>query len=782
MKKKVVIGIGIGILVIGVGLAAFIIKGFLGDNRATKDTVVTLYSDSQNIAKSDELEFEGEPTVEDLADLLSEWSGLDYDLNDVKIKDNCAYIDWDDDASLLSDFDELDLNEGFYFDDLESLQWFMLDSLLQTIKLNLGYDEVYFTMNDGEPLMLVMIMLESDEPFLGSEFYEAHSDNVGDLEETSNTYFDQVNQLLLTYPTVFATEGIDDGSGTVNFASYQSNAELTYSVNANTYNDSAMGIYVETEWEEAMLLEEKSAIVAIGKSYDYTTSTSKYYATYTFVSEEHIAMANINCENFEEASYWYDLMLAEEITITDVSSMDFNEMGEEGESFNSYYDKEYQLLLTYPTVYANEGIVDEDGYLTFASLQDNSVIYYYVIPNTYKDTPESFLENTNAEKIEGLGGNNVVGVINSMNQETGEMHTYATCFRVEEDYIAIASIKCESTAEAYRWYDEIFNGNLNIDSVTDLDSENDFLNESEYDFEYDLSYYSYYDDDYDLLIYYLKDFSEEPVLGDYNGNSCVMFPSTYDSTNLFYLVIENIYDHDSESFAESIDAMQIEKLGDNVVIAEQEITYDSEGNSGYYALYSVIYSDYVVVAYIQCFSEETASFWYEMLKENAVYIEKGGSNNGESDDLLVNNSEVNNSNTADGVASLSDEYKIMIDGENMTDKMELSMMDGKLYVELTSYFDAFSVMDHPIFYTQYNEENGITEIYSWATDVVIMYFDPNTNAVYELENDDMEMLYGTKILEEDIIMTFGDHKIMLPLEEMTDCILSRLPYGATIEK
>ncbi|MGN0595180.1 MAG: hypothetical protein ACI4I6_08470, partial [Hominimerdicola sp.] len=74
--------------------------------------------------------------------------------------------------------------------------WFMMDSLWRTLTENLDAENIYYTMDGGKALVLdnmspVFDSL-SDTPYMGLNFYLAHSDVKGDedspLEDTQAAY------------------------------------------------------------------------------------------------------------------------------------------------------------------------------------------------------------------------------------------------------------------------------------------------------------------------------------------------------------------------------------------------------------------------------------------------------------------------------------------------------------------------------------------------------------------------------------------------------------------
>lgn len=128
-------------------------------------------------------------TVEALAAELTTWTGLDFFINSATIDGETATIDWAANSTLVAGVDDRDFKEEFNFFDVASLNFFMMDSMLSTIMENFPVTEVYYTMDGGQPLavraeedMASMGFpgLPVDLPYMGSPFYEAHNDVIGE--------------------------------------------------------------------------------------------------------------------------------------------------------------------------------------------------------------------------------------------------------------------------------------------------------------------------------------------------------------------------------------------------------------------------------------------------------------------------------------------------------------------------------------------------------------------------------------------------------------------------
>lgn len=120
-----------------------------------------------------------------LADELSEWTGLKFSLNDVIFDEGFVTVDWASDSTLIAGLGNQSQKEGFHFYDAVSLNWFMMDSLAQTLRQNFDISEVYYSYGHGavtfpNPEDMAAQGLESlppDQSYEGSAFFVSHSGN-----------------------------------------------------------------------------------------------------------------------------------------------------------------------------------------------------------------------------------------------------------------------------------------------------------------------------------------------------------------------------------------------------------------------------------------------------------------------------------------------------------------------------------------------------------------------------------------------------------------------------
>ena len=120
-----------------------------------------------------------------LADELSEWTGLNFSLNDVRLDEDSITVDWAADSTLIAGLGNRAQKDDFHFYDAVSLNWFMMDSLAQTLKQNLEVTTVYYCSN-GKSIPFTnpedmaaqgLPELPVDQPYEGSTFFVTHANN-----------------------------------------------------------------------------------------------------------------------------------------------------------------------------------------------------------------------------------------------------------------------------------------------------------------------------------------------------------------------------------------------------------------------------------------------------------------------------------------------------------------------------------------------------------------------------------------------------------------------------
>ena len=137
------------------------------------------------------IEYSGaKKTAEELARELSDLTGMDFTITASKTDDGLI-VDWAADSTLIAGRDDREQKEDFRFYDYDSMSWFMMDSLWRTLTENLDAENIYYTMDGGQELVLENLSssintFPSDVPYMGSGFYAAHDDVRGDEGSTED--------------------------------------------------------------------------------------------------------------------------------------------------------------------------------------------------------------------------------------------------------------------------------------------------------------------------------------------------------------------------------------------------------------------------------------------------------------------------------------------------------------------------------------------------------------------------------------------------------------------
>ena len=139
-------------------------------------------------------DYEGDGySVWEMAMGLSELTGLDFTLLEVSPVGGAGFIiTWSPESSLFGMGDR-EQNEEFQFFDYDSMAWFILDSLWQTIRKNIPAateEDIFYAMEGGKALVLENLSPPMDftleTPYMGRAFYFAHQDGRGDIIDDIN--------------------------------------------------------------------------------------------------------------------------------------------------------------------------------------------------------------------------------------------------------------------------------------------------------------------------------------------------------------------------------------------------------------------------------------------------------------------------------------------------------------------------------------------------------------------------------------------------------------------
>ncbi len=138
-----------------------------------------------------------------IADALSDWTGLSFDINGITLGDDSITADWAASSTLIAGLDDREQKDEFHFFDAVSLNWFMMDSMARTLKFNFGVSTVYYSA-DGGPVTFTnpedmaasgLPVLPVDQSYEGSAFFAAHAGNMGDTADESEYHTEKLEAI-----------------------------------------------------------------------------------------------------------------------------------------------------------------------------------------------------------------------------------------------------------------------------------------------------------------------------------------------------------------------------------------------------------------------------------------------------------------------------------------------------------------------------------------------------------------------------------------------------------
>ncbi|WP_027398451.1 hypothetical protein [Anaerovorax odorimutans] len=134
-------------------------------------------------------------------------------------------------------------------------------------------------------------------------------------------YFDEENQLMLSYTDIFDSEGDPDKSEMVSFTSTKDNVVMKYWITPNTYNETPeefLDRILPVKGEEL----EDNAVIGINDAIDLDTGEKTPRACYWVVDPAFIANIEISCETSDEAEKWYNRLHSSAIYLEGASGSD----------------------------------------------------------------------------------------------------------------------------------------------------------------------------------------------------------------------------------------------------------------------------------------------------------------------------------------------------------------------------------------------------------------------------------------------------------------------------
>ncbi len=353
------------------------------------------------------MEYTGsQKSAQELAQELSLLTGLDFAITVSQVSDGLT-VDWAADSTLVAGLDDREQKEEFFFYDIHTLRWFMMDSLWRTLTGNLDVENVYYTMGGGRELsfeeLSPVTTFPADIPYMGSGFYYAHSDDVGD-DFTEALAATQGLWRLDGAPDTATIEMDGNGSFTMYFADGTIDT-IGYLGCEDEYGDGSF-------------------------RYDMYTQEGEWICGFYFDSPTQFHMGN------SEGTVY----------ILDGAQMEYN----------TYYDENTGFLLSYPTDFSAQGTVDDSGVVSFYTLWDSGMLYW-VDPNDSNLSPGEFREYLPLTETMELEGNVVIGYGEIEGGEENQTLSVAYYWVVDTELVVNVMLLCADEQEAAYWYEQFQN-------------------------------------------------------------------------------------------------------------------------------------------------------------------------------------------------------------------------------------------------------------------------------------------------------------------------------------
>lgn len=258
------------------------------DNTENEDQTNILYcafygTDDEHVREYP-IEYTGAPkSAEELADALTELSGIYFDVTVSQVEDGLV-VDWAASSALVSGQSSDAKSDEFVFYDYDSCAWFMMDSLWLTLTENFGAQNIYYTMDGGQELVLDNLSspiteFPSDIPYMGSEYYDNlvnNGDNgSGDFAGTeglwradgslysASIYMDGLGGFIMYYASGSTEaagylESTDEfGNGEYRYDMYSDDGELITSF----YFDSSIQIHMGNDEDRVYMRDMHDAML-----------------------------------------------------------------------------------------------------------------------------------------------------------------------------------------------------------------------------------------------------------------------------------------------------------------------------------------------------------------------------------------------------------------------------------------------------------------------------------------------------------------------------------------
>ncbi|MDR0433725.1 MAG: hypothetical protein LBH21_01515 [Gracilibacteraceae bacterium] len=280
-------------------------------------------ADEKSAVRQYEINYAGELTPALLTGALSDLTGLDFFCT-AEVSPGAVRVDWNGVSTLIVGLDDRPQKDDFRFEDADSLNWFMMDSLYRTLRANFADCEVYYTMLGGKPLITAGAgqKFPVDEPYRGGVYYlNAQEDPAqtspdgGVPAAAPNRYIDRRNNITFTYPNTFSLDGrVNSDTGRVEFLSRQEDAVLSFWVEPNEEGETPQEFLDRLPQSDARITwpydNSDTRVVIFAETASGPNGQQRGRAYQFVVQPERVIGVCVDCAP-DRLDYWYSLIGAD---------------------------------------------------------------------------------------------------------------------------------------------------------------------------------------------------------------------------------------------------------------------------------------------------------------------------------------------------------------------------------------------------------------------------------------------------------------------------------------
>ncbi len=197
-----------------------------------------------------DITYEGDLTVEILANGLSELTGYNFSATQLVGAENFTIDFYSDSTLFASDISEIVPKSAFAMEDIPTTYYYILDSLWMTVKENMQVSEISFSMSGGNPLNITLFQIPLGVDYLYSGSTEFSQSLNGGNSNNNNDYTNDMEAFVPTEGLWYSDTGyyyVMDGMG--NYTYYDLHGYLMHEGTMGKVDDYAYIIYTQNAQE-----------------------------------------------------------------------------------------------------------------------------------------------------------------------------------------------------------------------------------------------------------------------------------------------------------------------------------------------------------------------------------------------------------------------------------------------------------------------------------------------------------------------------------------------------